>query len=95
MFRKAEKVRRPIQSAKPQLKGGQQQQALSPDQPSLATARMKDRSETQQPSTVSPLKQQDDDDDAPVKPRQNNHTSSPSPVTAAVDDSGDTAVPAE
>ena len=94
MFRKAEKVRRPIQSAKPQLKGGQQQQALSPDQPSLATARMKDRSETQQPSTASPLKQ-DDDDDAPVKPRQNNHTSSPSPVTAAVDDSGDTAVPAE
>ena len=49
MFRKAEKVRRPIQSAKPNLKSP----LVSPDPPSMATARMADRDEVVKPSPLS------------------------------------------
>ena len=88
MFRKAEKVRRPIQSAKPNMKSPQQ--AFSRDQPYMATARMKDRNERDTPPLKANNDAADDDDaDALVKPHHNNHTSSPSP--AVTQDSGDAA----
>ena len=87
MFRKAEKVRRPIQSAKPNMKSPQQ--AFSPDQPYMATARMKDRNERDTPPLKANNDAAADDADALVKPHHNNHTSSPSP--AVTQDSGDTA----
>ena len=77
IFRKAEKVRRPVQSTKPQSHSS----LTSPDQPvSMATARMRDRNE------VSDIKKENADDEEESANHSSGHKQE-SATAAAVGDS--------